>query len=209
MFDEYEKRDFNDPIYDGMLDSNEDFDDIYSSDEYEYDESDDDLIKDYVKYSFTEKAEFEEGSVEVEIDRSYSDIEEDFTVESPGDEIFLTIHIKSDISSTPDESADLFVKELLYKIGKEEEADHLNLGDQYFFDLCLRLNLVEKRICVANLNLYTDENYENKIDSIEVYSNDESLEEFEDIDYENAYMSVEEIEKEVDSVLKELFEYEY
>lgn len=178
-------------------------------DEYEYDESDDDLIKDYVKYSFTEKAEFEEGSVEVEIDRSYSDIEEDFTVESPGDEIFLTIHIKSDISSTPDESADLFAKELLYKIGKEEEADELNLGDQYFFDLCLRLNLVEKRVCVANLNLYTDENYENKIESIEVYSNDESLEEFEDIDYENAYMSVEEIKEEVDSVLKELFEYEY
>lgn len=208
MFDEYEKRDFNDPIYDDMLDSNESLDDNYFSDE-QYDESDDDIIKDYVKYSFAEKAEFEEDSVEVEIDRSYSDIEEEFTVESPGDETFLTIHIKSDISSTPDEPADLFAKELLYKVGKEEEADGLNLGEQYFFDLCLRLNLVEKRICVVNLNLYSDDFYKNKIGSIEVYSNDESLEEFEDIDYENAYMSVEEIEEEVDYVLNKLFDYGY
>lgn len=209
MFDEYEKRDFDDSIYDDMLDSNEDLDDNYFSDE-QYGESDDGLIKDYVKYSFAEKAGFEEDSVEVEIDRSYLDIEEEFTVESPGDEMFLTIHIKSDISSTPDEPAGLFAKELLYKAGKEEEADGLNLGDQYFFDLCLRLNIVEKRTCVVKLNLYSDESYKNKIDSIEVYGNDEPLEEFEDLEYENAYMSVEEIEEEVDYVLNKLFkDYEY
>lgn len=206
MFDEYEKRDFNDPIYDDMLDSNEDFDDYENYEDFEqYNESDDDAIKDYVKYSFAEKAGFEEGSVEVEIDRSYSDIEEEFTVESPGDEISLTLHIKSDVSSTPDKPAALFAKELLYKVDKKEEADGLNLGNQYFFDLCLRFNLVEKRVCVVTLDLYADDSYKNKIDSIEVYSNDESLEEFEDLDYEDTYMSVEEIEDEIETVFMKLF----
>lgn len=211
MFDEYEKRDFDESIYDGMLGPNEALDDNYLSDDYEYDEREDEL-KEYIKYSFAEKAGFEESSVEVEIDGLYSDIEEEFTVEpygEPGNETFLMVHIKSDVSSIPDEPADLFTKDLLYKIGKEEEADNLSLSDQYSFDLCLKLNLVEKRICVVDLNLYTDDSYKNKISSIEVYNNDESLEEFEGLDYENAYMSLEEIEEEVDFVLKKLFEYDY
>lgn len=212
MFDDYEDEDedLDDSIYNDINEADYLDDDDYHKDyeDFRYDEKDDEKLKEYIRSGFAEKSGFKEKDLEVKINRPYLDIEEEPTVELLDDKTFLIIHIKSEIPAVQTGSDEfnskelLFVKELLYQVGKEEDAEDLNFGESYYMDLSFSLNLEEKRICAGILDLYTDRG---RIKSIEIY-NTYSLDKAED--YEDSYMSLEEIEEEIEMVFMRLFGYD-